>query len=143
MSFLFLFNLYLGNEGINLFGMTGIQQDSKKPGYMPQLDSLRAIAVILVIISHWFAKEHLFNRYTDNGILGVTLFFVLSGFLISSQIFYQIKQEQPISFKIFFIKRFFRIVPAFLVTVGLYFCFPFFRDFRGKCINIRRCLGGR
>ncbi|MGY0041148.1 acyltransferase family protein [Pedobacter sp. NJ-S-72] len=59
---------------------------------------------------------------------GVDLFFVLSGFLISFQLFSQIKQEQLISFKIFFIKRFFRIVPAFLVTVGIYFCFPFFRE---------------
>jgi peptidoglycan/LPS O-acetylase OafA/YrhL len=52
----------------------------------------------------------------------------LSGFLISSQLFAQIKQGQNISFKQFFLKEVFRIIPAFLVTVGLYFCFPFFRE---------------
>jgi peptidoglycan/LPS O-acetylase OafA/YrhL len=62
------------------------------------------------------------------GWTGVDLFFVLSGFLISSQLFAQIRAEQLISFKQFFLKRFFRIIPAFLVTVGLYFCLPFFRE---------------
>jgi peptidoglycan/LPS O-acetylase OafA/YrhL len=62
------------------------------------------------------------------GWTGVDLFFVLSGFLISSQLFVQIRQGQNISFRQFFIKRFFRIIPAFLLTVGLYFCFPFFRE---------------
>jgi peptidoglycan/LPS O-acetylase OafA/YrhL len=62
------------------------------------------------------------------GWTGVDLFFFLSGFLISSQLFAQIKQGQNISFKQFFLKRVFRIIPAFLVTVGLYFCFPFFRE---------------
>ncbi len=56
------------------------------------------------------------------------LFFVLSGFLISSQLFLQIKQERKISFGSFFLKRFFRIVPAFLVTVAIYVGFPFFRE---------------
>lgn len=59
---------------------------------------------------------------------GVDLFFVLSGFLISSQLFSQMKRREAISFKRFFLKRFFRIVPVFLVTIGLYFCFSFFRE---------------
>ena len=62
------------------------------------------------------------------GWTGVDLFFVLSGFLISSQLFAQIKENKRISFKNFFLKRFFRIIPAFLVTLGLYFCLPFFRE---------------
>lgn len=62
------------------------------------------------------------------GWTGVDLFFVLSGFLISTQLFEHIKQGRTISFKVFFLKRFFRIFPAFLVTVGFYFCLPFFRE---------------
>ncbi|MDB5120069.1 MAG: acyltransferase [Sphingobacteriales bacterium] len=96
------------------------------------LDHLRALAIIVVFFYHYFIVARGQPKWLPDvasfGWTGVDLFFVLSGFLISSQIFYQIKQEQPISFKIFFIKRFFRIVPAFLVTVGLYFCFPFFRE---------------
>jgi len=62
---------------------------------------------------------------------GVDLFFVLSGFLISSQLFSQVKQGQVISFKTFFLKRFFRIIPAYLAVVAIYFCMPFFREKKG------------
>ena len=51
--------------------------------YIRQLDSIRAIAVILVIISHWIRKDHFVN-FTPNGLIGVDLFFILSGFLITS-----------------------------------------------------------
>lgn len=96
------------------------------------LDHLRALAIIVVFFFHYFIVTRGQPKWLPNvasfGWTGVDLFFVLSGFLISSQLFYQIKQEQLISFKIFFIKRFFRIVPAFLVTVGIYYCFPAFRE---------------
>lgn len=65
------------------------------------------------------------------GWTGVDLFFCLSGFLIASQLFVQIKAGQTIAFKPFFLKRFFRIVPAYLVVVAIYFCFPYFREKRG------------
>jgi peptidoglycan/LPS O-acetylase OafA/YrhL len=52
--------------------------------YFPALDSLRAIAVLLVIISHWFPLNNFLNRYSYNGIIGVTIFFVLSGYLITN-----------------------------------------------------------
>jgi peptidoglycan/LPS O-acetylase OafA/YrhL len=51
--------------------------------YFPQLDVFRACAVLLVIISHWFDSQHILNFLHTNGVLGVTLFFVLSGFLIT------------------------------------------------------------
>lgn len=96
------------------------------------LDHLRALAIILVFFFHYYIVSGGQPEWLPNvasfGWTGVDLFFVLSGFLISSQLFAQIKQEQYISFKQFFLKRFFRIIPAFLVTVGLYFCFPFFRE---------------
>jgi peptidoglycan/LPS O-acetylase OafA/YrhL len=96
------------------------------------LDHLRALAIIVVFFFHYFIVTRGQPQWLPNvasfGWTGVDLFFVLSGFLISSQLFYQIKQEQLISFRIFFIKRFFRIVPAFLVTVGIYYCFPAFRE---------------
>lgn len=96
------------------------------------LDHLRALAIILVFFFHYFIVSGGQPEWLPNvasfGWIGVDLFFVLSGFLISSQLFTQIKQGQSISFKTFFIKRFFRIVPAFLVTVAIYFCFPFFRE---------------
>lgn len=96
------------------------------------LDHLRALAILLVFFFHYFIVSGGQPEWLPNvasfGWTGVDLFFVLSGFLISSQLFVQIRQGETISFKTFFLKRIFRIIPAFLVTVGLYFCFPFFRE---------------
>lgn len=96
------------------------------------LDHLRTLAIILVFFFHYYivsgGQPEWLPKVASFGWTGVDLFFVLSGFLISSQLFSQIKQGQHISFKTFFIKRFFRIVPAFLITVGIYFCLPFFRE---------------
>ena len=58
------------------------------------------------------------------GWTGVDLFFVLSGYLIASQLFATIIKGESISFKTFFLKRFFRIVPAYLLVVAIYFLFP-------------------
>jgi len=96
------------------------------------LDYLRAFAIILVFFFHYYIISNGEPEWLPNvasfGWTGVDLFFVLSGFLISSQLFLQIKKGQLISFKVFFLKRFFRIVPAYLVTVSIYFCFPYFRE---------------
>lgn len=96
------------------------------------LEHLRAFAIILVFFFHYYiisgGKPEWLPNIGSFGWIGVDLFFVLSGFLISSQLFEQIKEGQLVSFKTFFLKRFFRIIPAFLVTIGLYFCFPFFRE---------------
>jgi peptidoglycan/LPS O-acetylase OafA/YrhL len=107
-----------------------LEQNSQPKFY--GLDHLRALAIVFVFLFHYFIISHgqpewlpAFARF---GWTGVDLFFVLSGFLISSQLFAQLKQGQALSFKQFFLKRFFRIVPAFLFTVGLYFCFPFFHE---------------
>lgn len=96
------------------------------------LDNLRTVAIAFVFIYHYAGLSNGAPKWlgfiTKFGWTGVDLFFVLSGFLISSQLFAQIKKGQPISFKQFFLKRFFRIVPAFLFILGLYFIFPFFRE---------------
>lgn len=96
--------------------------------YFPQLDSLRAIAVLLVIISHWFSSEHFLNRFTTNGILGVTLFFVLSGFLITGIL---LKSKTKLetggslreAFKVFYMRRSLRIFPVYYLLLGVLFVF--------------------
>lgn len=94
------------------------------------LDHLRAIAILLVLIYHYRMFEH--PSWIDAvgwiGWTGVDLFFVLSGFLISNQLFREIKDQQTIKLKSFFTKRFFRIIPPYLFTLLLYFCFPIFRE---------------
>lgn len=94
------------------------------------LDHLRALAIILVFFFHYFiissGQPEWLPDLASFGWTGVDLFFVLSGFLISLQLFEQIKQGQQVSFQHFFVKRFFRIIPAFLVTLGLYFLLSVF-----------------
>ena len=96
------------------------------------LDHLRAFAIIIVFLFHYFILSKGQPEWLPNiasfGWTGVDLFFVLSGFLISLPLFTQIKLEQNVSLKHFYLKRFFRIIPLFLFTVGCYFCFPFFRE---------------
>ena len=96
------------------------------------LDNLRAVAIAFVFIYHYIGltkgAPKWFGFISKFGWTGVDLFFVLSGFLISVQLFTPIKKGQLINFKQFFLKRFFRIVPAYLFIVGIYFIFPFFRE---------------
>ncbi|WP_379965084.1 acyltransferase family protein [Epilithonimonas sp. UC225_85] len=96
------------------------------------LDNLRAFAIIFVFLFHYFILSGGEPKWLPDvasfGWTGVDLFFVLSGFLISSQLFQEIKTEHKISLRNFFLKRVFRILPAYLFTVGLYFFLPFFRE---------------
>jgi len=95
------------------------------------LDHLRTLAIALVFFFHYgnvFASPKWVTDLCKFGWTGVDLFFVLSGYLISSQLFATIAKGNNISFKTFFIKRFFRIIPAYMVVVAIYFCFPAARE---------------
>ncbi len=94
------------------------------------LDHLRALAIVLVLLFHYRLFEHpdWIIPVGKFGWTGVDLFFVLSGYLISSQLFLKIAHGVKISFKDFFIRRFFRIIPAYLTVVAIYFCIPYFRE---------------
>ncbi|RQO31297.1 acyltransferase [Taibaiella sp. KBW10] len=96
------------------------------------LDHLRALAIILVFFFHYFILSSGQPAWLPGlaafGWTGVDLFFVLSGFLISGALFSRIGKGQTIALRSFYLKRFFRIVPAYLITVGLYFCIPLFRE---------------
>ena len=99
------------------------------------LDHLRALAIILVFFFHYqfpiFGHPEWVDHFDKFGWAGVDLFFVLSGFLISSQLFLQIQQGKQIAFKAFFLKRFFRILPTYWVVLAIYFYFPLFRENQG------------
>ena len=88
---------------------------SKKTKYLPSIDSLRAIAVIAVIIYHIDAN------YLPGGFLGVDLFFVLSGYLISSLIIKEYKSTWTVNLYNFYVRRARRLLPAvyFMITVVL------------------------
>lgn len=91
------------------------------------LDTLRAIAIIIVLIYHYkvvVSRENLFGFMSQVGWTGVDLFFVLSGYLIGNQIFSALAKGQEFSLKFFYIRRLLRTLPNYYFVLGLYFIFP-------------------
>ncbi len=78
----------------------------KKRRYITGLDGIRAIAVIMVLSYH--LKLSLFK----SGFLGVTVFFVLSGYLITGILISEVEEEGTIDLKNFWLRRIRRLVPA-------------------------------
>ena len=78
----------------------------KKRRYITELDGIRAIAVIMVLAYH--LKLALFK----SGFLGVTVFFVLSGYLITGILISEVEEEGTIDLKNFWLRRIRRLVPA-------------------------------
>jgi peptidoglycan/LPS O-acetylase OafA/YrhL len=75
--------------------------------YVPELDGLRGIAIIAVLIHHQLTPFHL-----SGGFLGVDLFFVLSGFLITGLLLDEFEQTGSISLRNFYMRRLLRLGPA-------------------------------
>ena len=83
--------------------------------YRPEIDSLRAISVLGVIIYH--SKIYFFGElFFQGGYYGVDIFFVISGYLITSIIFEDLSKNN-FSLKKFYIKRCRRIFPALIFTI--------------------------
>lgn len=78
--------------------------------YRPDVDGLRAVSVFLVILFHMNAD------WIPGGFIGVDIFFVISGFIITSAIYPQISAND-FSFNLFYVKRIKRILPLFYLVV--------------------------
>ena len=87
-----------------------------KISYRPEIDGLRAIAVISVIIYH--ADLQIFK----GGYLGVDIFFVISGYLISKILIIEQINNKDISIKNFYQRRIRRIIPALLTMIVISSC---------------------
>jgi peptidoglycan/LPS O-acetylase OafA/YrhL len=86
--------------------------------YRPELDGLRGLSIIPVVISHICIKTTLANYAVGN--LGVEIFFVLSGFLITTLLLKEKQLKGHVSLKKFYIRRALRILPvAYLFLVVL------------------------
>ncbi len=121
----FLPNLWVGqvsDGGGNLLSFsppTGVasQASHAKPeNYRPEIDGLRAIAVLAVIVYHadlaWRGTTLL-----PGGFLGVDVFFVISGFLITSIVLRELSTADRFSFTRFYERRARRILPALFLVM--------------------------
>ncbi len=94
--------------------------------YLPNLNGLRFVAAMFVFVSHVEAAKNSFNIPNNSlvpffeaiGRLGVVLFFVLSGLLITYLLLNEEKQERTISVKKFYIRRILRIWPLYFLIVA-------------------------
>ena len=86
-----------------------------KSRYIPALDGLRTLAVVAVVL------YHLNLTWAQGGLLGVTIFFVLSGYLITRLLINEIAKTGRIDLKSFWIRRIRRLFPA-VVTVVVVTC---------------------
>ena len=84
--------------------------------YRPEIDGLRAIAVVAVILYH--AQITIFSyKPFKGGFVGVDIFFVISGYLITSIILKELIAKGSFSFKNFYERRIRRIFPVLLLTM--------------------------
>jgi len=99
-------------------------------GHVAALDHLRSFAIIYVMLYHYrmFGHPAWVDIIGQFGWTGVDLFFVLSGYLIAAPVFKAIASGTQFSIGVFLIKRFFRIIPAYLFVVAVYFLIPGFRE---------------
>ena len=117
--------------------MTPPTQDTHAPGEyaatrLHGLDTLRAAAILWVmpyhLIGHFPQPLHYPSRF---GWMGVDLFFVLSGYLIGSQMFRPYLQGGSLSIRDFYVRRAYRILPVFYTVLLLYVFVPIWREAPG------------
>ena len=82
--------------------------------YYPSLDGLRAFAVMLVMLGHAITPR------VRSGGIGVDVFFVLSGFLITSLLSAEIERYGRLNLRNFYVRRILRLFPALFVTTALF-----------------------
>jgi peptidoglycan/LPS O-acetylase OafA/YrhL len=93
------------------------------PSYRPDIDGLRAVAILLVLIYHCFPN------FLKAGFIGVDIFFVISGYLISHIVFKNL-EKNTFSFAEFYLRRIKRIFPVLILVLisclifGWFFCYP-------------------
>jgi peptidoglycan/LPS O-acetylase OafA/YrhL len=96
---------------------------------MPALDGLRGLAALVMVLYHLFVAGwsdspsiHLLQKFTTAGWVGVDLFFVLSGFLITCILLNSL--DSPTFFKTFYARRALRVFPLYYLAVFFAVAFP-------------------
>ena len=93
-------------------------------GYRPELDGIRAVAVLLVLAFHVVQPQRF------SGFIGVDVFFALSGYLITTILLREYDRRGRLSLRRFYARRMLRLYPALLATIVL--SFPFCTTLSGS-----------
>lgn len=102
--------------------MASLQSHLSHPKYRPDIDGLRAVAVLSVVAFHAFPNG------LKGGFIGVDIFFVISGYLISTIIFQNL-EKGTFSFVEFYVRRIKRIFPALILVLIACYAFGWFALF--------------
>jgi len=99
---------------------------------LPGLDTLRTLAIAVVMAFHLQGLlPDAFGPIARYGWMGVDLFFVLSGYLIGSQLLKPLRDGRGVMLLDFYRKRAYRILPVYLVVLALYLLWPLWREAPG------------
>lgn len=101
---------------------------NQHPERLPGLDLLRAIAIATVMLYHVTSYGVRLPAWVEFGWIGVDLFFVLSGFLIGGQVLAPYTRGEAPLWSRFLARRAWRVLPAYLAVVALYFAAPGVRE---------------
>jgi peptidoglycan/LPS O-acetylase OafA/YrhL len=82
--------------------------------YIPAFDGIRAVAVMLVFAYHTGLSA------SSGGFVGVDVFFVLSGYLITTILYREIKDTGALRFRRFYLRRFLRLTPPLVILIGCF-----------------------
>jgi peptidoglycan/LPS O-acetylase OafA/YrhL len=93
--------------------------------HLPQLDGFRGVAILLVLVTHTLETSNVPSKWMiaigPLGALGVLLFFILSGFLITSLLVAERRETFGIDLKKFYVRRALRLCPALFIFLGTVF----------------------
>ena len=95
-----------------------------KPTYLSGVNGLRALGIIAIVLYHLRPSSP-----AQGGFIGVTLFFVISGFLVSRSLLREIEGERDIAVGAYILRRFVRLWPTMLLVtafsaIASFFCAP-------------------
>lgn len=103
-------------EGTPVAGVSTAERGASAARFLrPDIQALRAIAVVLVILDHLALLQRLPGS-PEGGFIGVDVFFVISGFLISGQLLREAGRSGRISFRDFYARRVRRILPMAVIV---------------------------
>jgi peptidoglycan/LPS O-acetylase OafA/YrhL len=100
--------LWLAIQALRLAIMV---EQKRTLAYIPHLDGLRAISVMAILV------YHLMPNWLPGGFVGVDIFFIISGFLITSLLLDEIQNNGRINLPLFYMRRFKRLFPSFILVI--------------------------